>query len=426
MSVELGRRLIASGAAGAPGIQAALQRHLGTGMPFIRALLELGYVTERALEEELSRSPLPVLGSVIPLPAIIDDLPRDLCRRLLAVPVRRDPRTGTLDVAAVDPFDTHIMEEFAYHVKSEVRVLRGSLAAVEDALNRIEKGEFSSTVILRKSVPPPDAAASATGQMPSDRPIPLVRRAVRDASVEVLGIRDIVESSSVDGAGDESGGPIQPLGATSIPRAPSLPTFSETAAKRDSQKKIQVARRDGTIPPTTSRGPFSPRAPAPPFPDIAGMLAAMEAATTRDEVIDCLIVGMSTVARRVGVFAVRKGSFRGIACNAELGDASAFRGIEISTDAPSVLGIAVASGFYLGPLPMTAPHERLLALLKEASEEVAAVLVRVAGRPALVLLADQLGDTLVATRRAEELGLQASEAFSRILKDTKGGRRGGS
>ncbi len=403
-------------------------------MPFIRALLELGQVTERVLEEELARSPLPVLGTVIPLPAIIDDLPKDLCRKLLAIPVRRDPRTGTIDVAAVDPFDTHIVEEFAYHVKSEVRVLRGSLASIEDALNRIDKGEFSLTVILRKSVPPADAFAATgaaaappnnpTGRIPSDHPIPLVRRAIRDGSIEVLGIRDIVEPAEVDGVGNQSGEGAASLRGAHIPRAPSVPTFSESAAKRESHK-MQVPRRDGASPATTSRGPFSPRAPVPPFADIRGVLDAMRAATTRDEVIDCLIVGMSTVARRVGVFAIRKGGFRGIACNAELGDARLFRSIEIATEAPSLLGIAVANGSYLGPLPVTAPHEALLSILHEASEDVAAVAVRVAGRPAVVLFADQLGDTLIATRRAEELGREASDAFSRILKDTKGVQRGG-
>lgn len=148
----------------------------------------------------------------------------------------------------------------------------------------------------------------------------------------------------------------------------------------------------------------------------------MEAATTRDDVIDCLIVGMSTVARRVGVFAIKKGHFRGVACNTELGDAARFRAIEISTEATTVLGIAATSGSYVGPLPVTKPHEDLLAFMKDASSEVAASLIRVAGRPAVVLFADGLGDTMIATRRAEELGREASNAFSRILTDAKAGR----
>ena len=55
MSVEFARRLLLSGAVGQPEIQAALFRHLGTGTPFIRALLEIGGMSERASEEELMR-----------------------------------------------------------------------------------------------------------------------------------------------------------------------------------------------------------------------------------------------------------------------------------------------------------------------------------------------------------------------------------
>jgi hypothetical protein len=63
--------------------------------------------------------------------------------------------------------------------------------------------------------------------------------------------------------------------------------------------------------------------------------------------------------------------------------------------------------------------------MKEVSNDVAAVLVRVAGRPALIILADELGDTMIATRRAEELAREAGHAFSRILTDNKAGRQGG-
>jgi len=127
----------------------------------------------------------------------------------------------------------------------------------------------------------------------------------------------------------------------------------------------------------------------------------------------------------VGAFAVKKRGFRGIACNSDLGEAKGFREIEIPTDAPTVLGIATSKGSYLGPLPETPPHEALLRFMRGTSGEVAAVLVSVAGRPAVVLFADQLGDTMIATRRAEQLGQEASRAFSRILTDAKSDRRGG-
>jgi hypothetical protein len=145
----------------------------------------------------------------------------------------------------------------------------------------------------------------------------------------------------------------------------------------------------------------------------------METAATRDDVIDCLIVGMGTVARRVGVFAVKKRHYRGVACNAELGDSARFRNLEISADATTILGIAATSGSYVGPLPVTKPHADLHAFMKNVSKEVLATLIRVAGRPAVILFADDLGDSTFAVRRADELGHEASLAFSRILTDAK-------
>src|SRR5262249_31395199 len=152
-----------------------------------------------------------------------------------------------------------------------------------------------------------------------------------------------------------------------------------------SPERKQDASAVDAGPPATSRGPFSPKAPVAPFASIDAVIDAMDKARTRDEVIDNLIAGLSTVATRVGAFAVKKKGFRGIACNAPLGESKKFREIELPTDTPTVLGIAAAQGFYLGPLPETPPHEALLRFMKGTSGEVAAVLVSIAGRPAVVL-----------------------------------------
>ena len=408
MSVEFGRRLLLTGAVGPSEIQAALFQHLSTRKPFIRALLEIGGVSKRVLEEELAGSAVPALDSVVPLAALVDELPSELCRKLLAVPVRRDPRTRMVDVAAADPYDSHIAHEFAFHLKSDVRLLRGTLSSVEQALQRIDQGEFSEKVIVKKSERP--GGGKVGDRPPSGPPIPLVRRTSRDTdgtpkapkgpatdpvpeadheAIEVIGVRDIVgQTAEDDGITDELGQPILPLRHSKMPRA-------------------HVAK-----------------APVAPFAAIDAVVEAIDKAKTRDEVIDNLIAGLSTVATRVGAFAVKKKGFRGIACNAHLGESKMFREIELPTDAPTVLGIAASEGFYLGPLPETPPHEALLRFMKGTSGEVAAVLVSIAGRPAVVLFADTLGDTMIATRRAEELGRKASRAFSRILTEAKGDRRG--
>ena len=68
-----------------------------------------------------------------------------------------------------------------------------------------------------------------------------------------------------------------------------------------------------------------------------------------------------------------------------------------------------------GPVPETPAHEGLLAVMERASADVAVVAVRVAGRPAAVLLADDLGDTLTGTRRMDELARAVGDALARLL-----------
>ncbi len=50
-----------------------------------------------------------------------------------------------------------------------------------------------------------------------------------------------------------------------------------------------------------------------------------------------------------------------------------------------------------------------------SSADVAAIAVRAGGRPALVLLADELEDTLLGTRFLDELAKAVGEALSRLL-----------
>ena len=83
-------------------------------------------------------------------------MPAGLCERLAAVPVRRDVRSGRVDVAALDPLDPHIVEEFEFHLGSKVRVLRARPEALLPALG-------------------PGTAPRA----PSGPPLPLVRKPPR-------------------------------------------------------------------------------------------------------------------------------------------------------------------------------------------------------------------------------------------------------
>ena len=75
-------------------------------------------------------------------------------------------------------------------------------------------------------------------------------------------------------------------------------------------------------------------------------------------------------------------------------------------------------GTYLGPLDPSS-HGMLLAVMGEASRDVAAVPIRVSGRTAIVIVADDLGDTMIATRRLEEIARAAGDALLRVVRAGK-------
>lgn len=342
MSAFLGLRLLASGALRRAEIEAAFIAHARDGLPFVRALLEAEAITPEALEHELSRSDLPVLRTVMPVAVLASALPRGLCQRLLAVPVRQDPYTGTVDVAVVDPFEPHVAEELSYHLGMGVRVVRAPFRAMEEALLALERDE-------------------SMGQ--------------------------------ADGA--PSGGP----------RSMAEPPRSEAALRASPEEDAPV-----------SDGPFAPNAPRPPFADIEPFIDRIRRARDRDSVLEGLLGGMRTIAHRVGVFVVKRGEHAGWVCTPELGEIDAFRALRLPAAPASVLTRAASSGSYFGPVSPTEDNEALLAFLKEATNDVSIASIVVGNRPVLLLYADELGDSMLATRRAMRLAEVAGQSLAKLLR----------
>lgn len=314
--------------------------HAREGVSFVRALLDARAIGADVLEQELARCDLPTLRRVVPVQVLVNALPRGLCERLLAVPVRRDPYTGTVDVAVVDPFDSHIADEVSFHLGMGVRVVRAPYEAVVRALSSLDGG----------------GAELVEAEGPA-----------RSAEYEAVVL-------------DENTSP----------------------------------SRSGAY--TVKADPLPPGAPRPPFRDIEPYVERIRRSRDKDAVVQGLIRGMLTIARRVGVLVVKKGELVGLACNAEFGDIEALRALHMPVAQPSVLAAAMASGSYLGPIPSTPDNEPLLQVMKEASSDVAIVCVSVGDRPVLLLVADELGDTMLATQRAMKLTQAAGEAFVKLLR----------
>ncbi|MDI1479072.1 hypothetical protein [Polyangium sp. y55x31] len=547
MSVELGRRLIAANLVTREKVQAALLLSVVRGIPFTRALVDRGAITEAELDEEIARYAGPGLRHVQGAPDLVAKLPRALCRRLCALPTRLDPFTGTVDVAAADPLDAHIEVEMSFHLGAPVRVLRAPIGAVEEAIRRIEltaaQPEAPKKPRGRRITPasPYGAPQSSIPPPPTiSTPIPLVKRVPEGADADPTNaqtpatrrgapgtlrgaaslerpVRSALPATKAAAAAPSGGDDpprvsfpsTPPPGPASVPsplavappeltawRGATRPTLDPSVFSRspssdggtaprvvgdasNAEKAERVAamwtthdapishalapalgapiaepptgpnsfapapsaRRGGvSVPPPAMslpvpvKGQVNAPAPTPapdseeepqrqtfvgppplPFPDPSAILGALARAATRDEIVSLALGGAALFARRVALFAVKRDGFHGWTCNDEFGDEEALRALSIPHDVPSVFATATATSIYLGPVPETEAHAGLLAVMERASPDVAVVAVRVAGRPAAVLMVDDLGDTLTGTRRMDELARAVGEALARLL-----------
>ncbi len=171
---------------------------------------------------------------------------------------------------------------------------------------------------------------------------------------------------------------------------------------------------DGSEETTQVRGAVAP----PPLPMTSSLEEALDRlgdAQERDSIVEAAIAAICVLAPRAALFVVRRDGYYGWACSPPFGNQVALREVIMPHKVPSILATATAAGFYLGPIPNTPGHGRLLGVMKNAGPDVAVSVVRVAGKPAMVLIADGLDDTLRGTRALGEIAKVAGFALSRVL-----------
>jgi hypothetical protein len=357
VSVEVVRLLLRAGASESE-VEDALGRAVAAGRTLAKLLSEA--------EPELERVEVPSIELVRPETEQLALLPAGLAERLGVVPVRKDARSGRIDVAALDPLDGHIVTELEFHLRAKVRVLRADPAAVVAALG-----------------------GATSPRSPSGPPILLVRKVV---------------------PGD--------------PRDPSPAPLTDLAAQANAEQRpgSDGEPSSGDEPVLQLARPKSSRVSVPPGPLLPLELAkgAFEQTRTPDEVVTALIEGLAPA--RTIVLAVRSTSYVGRAGSAAF-ERDAVRRVEILNSSPSVVQTAASAGFYLGALPHTPPHAELRAFFGESDDEVYVVSVSASGHPTLVAVCDPsvLGGSLDATRRIDALAAVAGQALERILLRRKRG-----
>jgi hypothetical protein len=397
---DLARALLLEEAASRETIAEALFASVSGGVSFVQALVDGGEVSAATLERYFVRASAPALKVVQPVESLVDRLPAGLCARLLAVPVRVDSITGTIDVAVADATDPHPTAEIAFHLGAPIRLVRAPLSALEEALRRLRMrrhddppqvdGPMSRRLVIEPDSAPP-AAPARIRTPPWGTPIHVAR-----------------SDPPKSGYGSEIPIPLtrKSLGPAAI---------------------VEVLRGGTERPPALSFAPLGSFIPGPPplpspaaapraQPEMSSVVAALRNAGTRDEVLELVLTGARLVATKVALFVVKRGGYLGWACSPELGDRTQLASVLIPLQAPSIFDRAIREEIYLGPVRYDEVHAPLLRVMKNPSRDVAAVPIRVSGKTAVIILADDLVDTMTATRRLEELAKTAGEAFGRIVR----------
>jgi Type II secretion system (T2SS), protein E, N-terminal domain len=398
MTFALARSLLLADAVTPEALGQALLLATTRGTSLVRALLATRAIDPMRLEQQLERGDAPYMRHVAPVMVLVQHLPPGLCERLLALPVRRDVRTGTVDVAVVDARDPHPVEEVAHWLAAPVRMVRTSLASMDAALLHLQDEPEHG---LRTLAPPI--------WVPSPRQQPPAETEGMDFPVADPNIPFALTRKSLD----------------SVPLLELTHPVEERDEAPETEPVLELRRRKstGAIPAPNVRAPPNVPAPAPPLADLTAVLEAIQGASDRDSILELVVVGTRTVARKVAVLAVRRDALVGWTCSPELGERSALRAARVSPAMSDVFtGVLAADTARLARIPKDAAHAPLLSAMRAApSTEVALVAVRVEGKAVALVLADELGDPLLAVRRMEELSRAAGDALGRLLRDRRKG-----
>ncbi len=381
LSAELARRLIHSGADSSK-VEAALFAAIDRGISLTQAVNELHPELVELLERALDRGDFPAIHTVRALPDVVRQLPLGMCERLLALPVHRDARSDRIDVAAVDVLDEHVEHEFSFHLRAPIRVLRAPFGELVSALeglhaagiflpglSRILSGNRAGTTL-----PAPESVdiRGNSRALPSDPPIPLVRKSLAPA------------------------------------RAWSADSAQVSLVMPESELETEEQMPE-------------PEPMGPPWSiEFEAAVAAIESAGTPEQVVSGLCEGLRPV--RALVFAVRGTSFDVRAGSPELGTIAELKVLSVPSGNGNLLDAAARVGYYLGPqaqLAALAPLESKWG--SAANADCYARAVNVSERPSLILLMAGFKDSTEATRRADVLARTAGATLENIVRLRKRG-----
>jgi hypothetical protein len=345
--------------------------------PLEQTLVRTGAIDEKRLQEELARWDGPVIQNVVPVLPLVAKLPKGICRRLVALPIRLDPRTGTVDVAVADGRNPHAATEIGYFLGAPVRPVRARLTTLLAAIQKLEE-------IERSPQAPPVWAPPPSGPRPA-----LVPKETPLWGTPIVTLDKIKRDSSPP--------------SVEMP-IPLLRPIEDPDTLREPE-------------PTFDLVPSQRIRPAPlPLPDLGPLLASLRTASDRDSILAIVLSGVHGLARRVAILVSKKDAYVGWSCSPEFGSAKALRNVSIPTNVSSILATAAAGGMYLGPIYEADTHVPLLAIMGTATRDVAVCSVKVLDKTAMLILADELTDSALSTKHMDAIATAAGQALTRLLR----------
>jgi hypothetical protein len=146
------------------------------------------------------------------------------------------------------------------------------------------------------------------------------------------------------------------------------------------------------------------------------LLREMAKATSRDRLMELVLVAVHPLAPKCALFAVKKEAYVGWMCTAEFGEGDPLAHVQIDARKPSLLATVATVGTYLGPMQRNETHTQLAKFIKSHADEILGVAIKAAGRPAVVLLALEVEDPRHTMTVLTEVARAAGEALERILR----------
>jgi hypothetical protein len=423
--LDLGRRLLATSAVHAGEVRRALISALSSSAPFHRALAD----SSAAVRTLLSKPPEGelVVRSVIPDMSLVAELPEGLPARLLAVPMRKDARTGTIDIAVTDPSDAHLLAELSFHTSGHARLVGAPLPAIESALLLIAPPKFQRvpTADFAKVTPPAEPPALEVARSPESQAVIGPITSPREDAVPLLVRRSSRSMQSVTPpppsvrmeSEPPSAIPLSRTRATGTPPT-TAPLVEEKAADSapvqmvvDFRRATRAEKDEAASRPAKRK--LEPK--RPPFPSLTRVLETIDAAGDRAALIEALLRGLLTTSVGAALFAPRRGRFVGVGA---IGEVEPERMKHASLSLGGAVAESIAKNERLGTLDPNVDLDLYTALGLERFSAVH-VLIQpsfVADKAAMLLVAFGMGDVLESQRRARVLATAAAAALERLLR----------